>query len=199
MLKDNDTDILYDDIVKLSNEKKIKLLRYFNYITPYLKETNIIKDVWELKFMDHNNFEDIEKYSIFSKNDINIYKYNGINVYSGNYDKLNLEFDNCTNVKQYEYKHFNDNLFYNLPEEIIINEDKLYTGSEIEMLKNKNILLERKKQILLRYFIKKKLNYKDIILFLYNKYDSSIYIEKKKLNATKNEYTYKISYKFTLI
>lgn len=199
MLKDNETDILYDDIVKLSNEKKIKLLRYFNYITPYLKETNIIKDVWELKFMDHNNFEDIEKYSIFSKNDINIYKYNGINVYSGNYDKLNLEFDNCTNVKQYEYKHFNDNLFYNLPEEIIINEDKLYTGSEIEMLKNKNILLERKKQILLRYFIKKKLNYKDIILFLYNKYDSSIYIEKKKLNATKNEYTYKISYKFTLI
>lgn len=199
MLKDNDNDVLYDSIVKLNNEKKIKLLRYFNYITPYIKETNIIKDTWELKFMLHNNFEDIEKYSIFDKNDINIYKYNGINVYSGNYDKINLEFDEHEILSQYEYKHFNDNSLYNLPEEIIINEDKIYTAKEIEILKDKNILTERKKQILLRYFVKKKLDYKNIILFLYNKYDSSIFVEKKSLNTSKSEYIYKISYKFTLI
>ena len=199
MLKDNDSDILYESIVKLSNEKKIKLLRYFNYITPYLKETKEIEDVWELKFMMPNNFEDIEKHSIFDKNDINIYKYNGINVYSGNYNNLELEFENHEILNQYEYKHFNDNAFYNLPEEITIIDDKLYTVNELEILKDKKILIERKKQILLRYFTKKKLNYNDIILFLYNKYDSSIYIEKKRLNAIKNEYVYKVSYKFTLI
>ena len=199
MLKDNESDVLYDVITKLSNEKKIKLLRYFNYITPYLKETNTINDCWQLKFMKPNNFEDIEKYSIFYKDDINIYKYNGIKVYSGDFNKVTLEYDNYETINQYEYKHFNDNSLYNLPEEIVIEDDTLYSSDDIELLKDKNFLIDRKKQILLRYFTKKKLNYKDIILFLYNKYESGLFIEKKRLNAIKNEYTYKISYKFTLI
>ena len=70
---------LYNNIVKMSKSKKIKLLRYFNYITPLLLKTNVIMDNWELQFINNDN-SDIytKKYNIFNKENINIYKYNGI-------------------------------------------------------------------------------------------------------------------------
>ena len=160
VLKENDTDSLYDMLTQLTNERKIKLLRYFNYITPYLYKTHIIHNCWEHKFIDKfNNTLFIEKYNILDKSDINIYKYNGIKYYKGKYSKakesfmLNGNIETPTILNQYEYKHFNDNVLYNLPEEIVIDDKKVYTYDDLVKYKeNDNEILEEKKNILLKYF-----------------------------------------------
>ena len=200
MLKDYPDDILYDNICQLYDIKKIKLLRYFNYISPLIKKTKIIKDSWKLKFLNNTTFNDINKPNILYKEDIDIYNYDHILVYSGNYDVTDNEFDTVEKIDQYEYKHFNDNSLFNLPEEITINDKNTYSTEDIELLnQNDDLIKEKKLQILLKYFKLKGFDYTNIILFLYNKYESGIYIEKDKLNSNKTDYKYKISYKFKLI
>jgi hypothetical protein len=199
MLKDNDSDILYDKIIKISNVKKIKLLRYFNYISPYMKRTNVIKDAWKLKLMKENNFINVVKPNILYKEDINIYKYDKLNVYSGIYDSIENKFSDKEIIDQYEYKHFNDNILFNLPENIEFNDDKLYSEEYVKNLNEDSNMLNNKLYILLKYFKQKGYDYTDIILFLYNKYESNIYIEKIMNNHDKSNYKYKISYKFKLV
>lgn len=203
----SDDGILYDNIIKMSKSKKIKLLRYFNYITPLLVKKHIIQDNWELQFIDNaNNDIYIKKYNVLNKDNINIYRYNGIKYYSGSYSKTtesfmkNSEIEQPTILNQYEYKHFNDNVVYNLPEEIFIEDSKVYTYDDIsEYKENRDKMTEVKKKILLEYFNNLGLEYNNIILFLFNKYDSNITIEPIKLRANKNEKLYKVSYKFKLI
>jgi hypothetical protein len=198
---------LYNNIIKMSKSKKIKLLRYFNYITPLLLKTNVIMDNWELQFINNDNSDVYtKKYNIFNKENINIYKYNGIKYYEGKYSKvtesfmLNGNIETPTILNQYEYKHFNDNTLYNLPEEIVIDDKKVYTYDDLVKYKeNDNEIFEEKKNILLKYFNDLGLDYNNIILFLFNKYDSNMTIEPIKLRANKNEKLYKVSYKFKLI
>ena len=164
-------------------------------------------DNWELQFINNDN-SDIytKKYNVFNKENINIYKYNGIKYYEGKYSKatesfmLNGNIETPTILNQYEYKHFNDNVLYNLPEEIVIDDKKVYTYDDLVKYKeNDNEILEEKKNILLKYFNDLGLDYNNIILFLFNKYDSNMTIEPIKLRANKNEKLYKVSYKFKLI
>ena len=205
ILKDNSQDTLYDNIIKLKKSRKIKLLRYFNYITPHIKKKTIIEDCFALKFIDKNNiYKNVKKYNIFAKDNINIYKYNGIKLYDGVYSNLYNSFinDDLIDVpqiiQQYEYKHFNDNLIYNLPTEIIIKESRKYTYDDINNLES-NSIKDKKIKMLSLYFNKKGLDYNNIILFLFNKYDSNIIIEPIKLHTSKYDNLYKITYKFNLI
>lgn len=208
ILLDNDDDKIYDNIIKSNKSRKIKLLRYFNYITPYLKKTDIINDVFKLKFIgSDNNFKNIEKHNIFNKKSLNINNYEGIEYYNGNYSESEYEYMINENtiydpviIKQYEYKYFNDNLIFNLPEEIVIKDDKTYTADDLDNLKNnEDKIKEYKIKILLKYFSKKGFDYNSIILFLFNKYDSSLTINVSKLRSTKNEKLYTITYKFNLL
>ena len=87
-----------------------------------------------------------------------------------------------------------------MPEEIFIEDNKVYTYDEIsEYKENRDKMTEEKKKILLEYFNDLGLEYNNIILFLFNKYDSNMTIEPIKLRANKNEKLYKVSYKFKLI
>lgn len=198
---------LYDNIIKMSKSRKIKLLRYFNYITPLLVKTHIIQDNWELQFIDSSNNDlYVKKYNILNKDNVNIYRYNGIKYYNGRYSKAiesfvkDSEIEQPTMISQYEYKHFNDNTVYNLPEDILITDDKYYTYDEISKYKeNRDKIEEEKKNILLKYFDNLGLDYSNIILFLFNKYDSNMTIEPIKLRANKTEKLYKVSYKFKLV
>lgn len=201
VLKENDTDSLYDKLTQLTNERKIKLLRYFNYITPYLYKTHIIHNCWEHKFIDKfNNTLFIEKYNILDKSDINIYKYNGITLYTSKYDKESCKINDKETIYQIEYKHFNDNVIFNLPKEIIVNDPKEYSYNEIsDIINETNNLDENKKYILYKYFKKNNLEYNSIILFLFNKYDASFFINKTYSSAIKENSKYNITYKFNLI
>lgn len=206
ILKDNADDILYNEIIQLNKSRKIKLLRYFNFITPYIKKTNVINDCFELKCIDKDNiYKNVKKYNIFTKENINIYKYNGIKLYDGVYSNIYESFvnngiiDSPTIIYQYEYKHFNDNLLYNLPINLSLNDSKLYTYNEIQELEDNNELIQNQKiKILSQYFNKKELISNNIILFLFNKYTSNMIIEPVKTHTSKYDNLYKITYKFTL-
>ena len=51
----SENDKLYSNLVEFDKYKKIKILRYFNYITPYIKKiSNVIENVWTLKTMESN-------------------------------------------------------------------------------------------------------------------------------------------------
>lgn len=202
MLIEDENDKLYDQIVKIDKYKKIILIRYFNYITPYIKKTNMLNDQWELKFIHNsNNYKNIKKYNIFKKSNISINKYNGIECYNGIYSNSLYEYINKPIIEfQNEYKHFNDNLVFNLPEEIIVEDKNNYNEKQLEDIKGNTKEIENKKiKILLNYFQENNLEYDDIILFLFNKYDSNILLEPIKLRSNKKEKLYKIKYKFNLI
>ena len=153
-----------------------------------------------MKFSSDQIYKDVSKTNILYKEDINIYKYDKIKDYAGLFNKSDNEYKRINEISQYEYKHFNDNLMYNLPEEILINEDTVYSQQDIDELNNNDELVKDKKiQILLKYFRLKGFDYSNIILFLYNKYESSIYINKDNIDSVSLDYKYKISYKFKLI
>ncbi len=205
MLLDNSDDILYKGVVSLNDTKKIKLLRYFNYITPLIKNTNgIVKDSWKLKFINNDNFyKNVLKCNILSKQDINIYNYDNIDIYDGVYDNDNCEYDKHIVTAQVEYKHFEDNLLYNLPECISIVDPVLYSEEDImELSEDENLIKEKKIKILLKYFNKKGhggFDYENIILFLFNKYNSNMTIEVIKSTSITNYIAYQIKYDFNLI
>ena len=196
MLIDNNGDKLYDKLIELQQYKKIKLLRYFNFITPYLKETSIINNCFTFNFMKLNSeYLNIEKHNILNKQNINIYKYNPLIVWD-DYNYETNEFNKKEKIYQLEYKHFNDNKFYNLPEFIEYIDDHIYSTKEINELQNlvdfENIMKDKKINILYKIFGKNNLVDDNVILFLFNKYNSSFFIEKENNS-------YKIRYKFTLI
>ena len=196
MLKESETDVLYNDIIKYSKSRKIKLLRYFDFITPLIEKKNIIKDNWEHKFISKKNNINIEKFNILCKNDLNIYKYSPVHLCTS-YDFVNQKELSYELVNQYEYKHFNDNSFYNLKEEIIINIPDII---EYEDLVSKYESYTYTLQIFENYInktLKSKLNI-NIILFLFNKYNVNYMSTPYKLNSTKSKRLYKISYKFNL-
>lgn len=199
--KTTSNDSLYNSLVEFDKYKRIKILRYFNYITPYIKKIeNIINNVWTLRTMEYNtNYNDIEKNNIMNVKNINIYKYHPLTVYHKEYNQyvnnanMCYEFKDSYTVNQNEYKHFNDNVLYNLPETIELYEDKIYNEKEILELENQTEYLQNKKiDILYNFFNRKGLDYTNIKLFLFNKYNSSFFIEK-------DNNKYRIKYIFNLI
>ena len=190
-LKKNSNDITYNDIKILKKDRNIKLLRYFNYIEPYLNKVTYINNGWEHKFKISDIHYNIEN-NILNRSALDIYKYKPLYVCTSFDKKTNKE--TYEYVSQLEYKHFNDNQLYNLEESIIISEPNLITNDELEILKtNENIF-----NIFKKYIISKTSN-DDIILFLFNKYKSDVEYSVEKLTANKSDKLYKLTYKFTLI
>ena len=174
-LKKNDNDITYNDIKILKKDRNIKLLRYFNYIEPYLYKVTYINNAWEHKFKVPDIYYNIEN-NILNRTSINIYKYNPLYVCTSFDKKTNKE--TYKYVSQLEYKHFNDNQLYNLEESIIINKKELVNEEDsIKLQNDENIF-----NVFKKYIISKATN-DDIILFLFNKYKSDAIREPDKLTS----------------
>lgn len=167
----------------------ISLQRYFDSIVPYIKETDIVENTYNLKY---KTIEETQKTDyiddVFYSENMNIYKYSPIRIYNDKSD--------YTEYYPLEYKHFNDNKFINLEEEIEIFGGESLTYNELLALENDDIVLQKFKGYMLT---NNKMNFDDDeILFLINKYDieyDSICIG---LNINKNEKIYNLTYKFKL-
>jgi hypothetical protein len=178
---------IYD--IKFINKRirKIKLLRYFNYITPIISERENIQDCYGLKYKSYNG--EINENNIYRRTE-NIYEYSGLYV---------KHKDNTVsqNVFAYEYKHFNDNKIFVMPTEILIHVNELMTYAEL--------LEHEKDDVILKYFTNElnKYEYKkhdtNEALFLFNKYKVNCMSMPVKLNRSHTEKLYKLTYKFTLI
>ena len=128
--------------------------------------------------------------TVYGITDYNIYEYKFNNLIDQNSGET---LPNSYEISQIEYKHYNDNLVYNLPEHIVIYDKTTYNETTLNnLLKEDENLTEKKINIIYNFFRKNGLDYNDIKLFLYNKYESSFFIEKADGEC-------KIKYTFNLI
>ena len=125
---------------------------------------------------------------------INIYKYNNISYYKSNKD-TDLLF-----TKQIEYKHFNNNYLFNLPNELII---PLYN---IDYIPNKDLHIYINSDMCYKYFCNylqknysnfKYINDENLFLYIFNKYSIEYIQESTFINVLTKAYT--ITYKLTLL
>ena len=189
---DSSTDKRVYDIKFINNRpRKIKLLRYFNRITPLITKTDHINNCYGLKY---KNFSvDAGANNIYNDT-VNIYKYPGLYVKSYNNESGEYYIEN---ISQYEYKHFNDNKMYNMKTEMNITYPGYLTYDKLIEKENHDTTIE---------YFKKCINNIDSkeftdneILFLFNKYKVSYLSEPVKLNIGKTEKLYTLTYKFTLV
>ena len=179
----------YDIIFNEKPIDTISLQRYFDSIIPYLKQEDIINNVYLLKFKD-NDIPRKVSYSddVFYTKNLNIWESSPIRVY-----KENKEYDKYFPV---EYKYFNYNKMINLEEMISIEVCKEEKYDKILELENENIVFSKFKEYILK---KRKVNYSDTeILFLINKYTIEYDSCCVGLNIEKTDKIYSLTYKFKL-
>jgi hypothetical protein len=141
------------------------------------------------KTFNYKHFNDIY-YSNFE----NIYKNPGIRIYDISNDNI---FDKYKVVYDYEYKYFNDNRFYNLENEIIINVDEFLSYGELVYYESEEKTIEMFKNYINSVSVRT-FDY-DEILFLYNKYGVQYLSNSDSLFNDKKTKRYKLTYKFSLL
>lgn len=190
----------YYTLISKSDEKNIKLIRYFNRIVPYIKKVSKINDFMLVKLKDTHDYFDN---NITYVRDIYMNEYHPLRIYS--------EKNKYREHIQFEYKHFNDNLFYNLEEKFILKTNRIFTDNEIK--KYRELEAEVSDDIYSPYYlfdqyvkniIYKTTNYnvkamfdENEMLFLFNNYRIQYIIKFDSLINDINYYT--LNYEFTLL
>ena len=185
------------------NTQVITLNRYLNYIEPILKETDVIRDFKSRMFKTNNTIYSAQ--NLFTEN-ISIKKYNPIIVFNkleqyniSLVDTSSLKYDIYpdTTIKQYEYKHFNDNHLYMLENSFEYESNKLYTYDELLKAEDNAIVYN-----LFKNYIRKRHNNLTIdeneILFLFNKYNVTFKSNFSKLDLALSNKLYTLKYIFSL-
>ena len=188
---------VYKLVISKNNNLTYPIIRYFDYIIPAFN--NVSKSNYELENRFHLYFKDKKNSNAFGKNNIynekiNINKYKPIK-YIDIHNTLCIDKDE--NLKyNYEYKHFLDNVIYNLDNiiEIKYNGELFYEDLIIQETEEKSLEV-------FKNYMKKYINIKnddDIYLFLYKKYKLNFLSMPKYINMSGDK-MYELIYKFTLI
>jgi len=210
LVKEKDENIInnidsigFDDSSTIYTLQKIKdtvinkysLNRYFSYITPIFIETNEnLKNVFNIKYKNVINNINAD---ILYKEDLNIYKYNPLRVYSYN-ESGNLYYKN---ISQYEYKHFNDNYVYNLESEFNVSDIQLYRYEELLDRETNEIALKKFEEHIcdkIKYITSNTID-KNILLFLYNKYQITFESKFERFDISNTIKLYRLTYTYKLI
>ena len=184
-------DIKHIGVYKDKTHESITLYRYYDNIIPYIYETNNVYTDYMLKTTLYKQMPVLETDSIYYTAVNNIYNYPGIRVY-----KDANTVDDISNIKQIEYKYYNDNQFINLEPEITIHISDTLLFNDIIKYQSNDVIFSYFKK-----YINKQKNIKfsdDEMLFLYNKYSVIIYTNPIKLANNFNEKNYSLTYKFNL-
>lgn len=189
----NDNTKLSKKVINQANIQTYTLLKYFNNIMPlFYKVNSMIADNYhkiftKLKIKKYDIKEDIDTF------DTSIYGYPGINV-TTKINKNNKQ--TYANINQIEYKHYNDNLLYNLPKELIFDNIAIINIDQLKEYKTTQKCLEYFKLYIKNHYYNK-LN-DDIMLFLFNKYSITYEDNIVSYNLNKQP-NYLISYKLVLL
>lgn len=193
---DNNKDVYELNIIK-KNNLYYPIIRYFDYIIPAFnnisKNNHKLENRFHLYYKDKTISKTFEKNNIYNK-EININKYDPIKYM---YIDDILHTDSGKDQKyNFEYKHFLDNVIFNLEKNIEIK----YDG---DLLYNELLIQENKENSfnVFKNYMKKYINIKNednIYLFLYNKYKLN-FLSTPKYNNMNGDKMYELIYKFTLI
>lgn len=188
---------VYKLVISKNSNLTYPIIRYFDYIIPAFN--NVSKSNYELENRFHLYFKDKKNSNTFGKNNIynekiSINKYKPIKYIDIN-NKLCLDKDDHHKYN-FEYKHFLDNVIYNLDKviEIKYNGELLYEDLIIQETEEKSLEV-------FKNYMKKYINIKNddnIYLFLYKKYKLNFLSMPKYINMSGDK-MYELIYKFTLI
>ena len=209
----NKTDLL-NTAVEINKENTFTLLKKTNLFNNYIYVTRYFGNIMPtFNKIDQYIYNNRSKIFIINSNDKKTYIADKNNIYISNiniykYDQIAyIENEEDTNIKfidQIEYKHFNNNLIYNLPNEIKFTHDDVeyFYIEKLNEFKSSSKCYEYFKKYL-------KNNYMNIIdnendyLFLFNKYNITYIQEDEVYHSLNNiDYmskVYKIIYKLNLI
>ena len=181
---------LYDIKFNKFSKNELFLERYLDDIKPLILPIDSSITTYQLKYKDINETFKItyNTNDILYKDNIFINDYKGIRVYNKNKTYYHW--------KDLEYKHFNDNKFINLEEEIEIEISDLLTSIELVSMQTHDKTLE-----IFTDYIKNNSNIdfsKDEILFLFNQYNIKYLHNGDKLSTNLSEKLYKLKYRFSL-
>lgn len=203
-IKELDHSYSLHNVNNVKTTQAITLNRYLNYIEPVIKETSTIYDFKSKMFKINNMIYSSQ--NLFTE-DISINKYNPIIVFNKLDDyNTTLSAKNSstkyyiypnTSIRQYEYKHFNDNHLYMLENSFEYKTSRLYTYDELLKAETNTIVFELFKN----YIIKRHNNItidENEILFLFNRYNVTFKSDFVKLDITLSNKLYTLKYIFSL-
>lgn len=195
-IRDNNT---YSDIITYNSlNKNISLYRYLTYINPYFEKVKENIFLYNQNFKEDNNND----YSLVHKLS---YDYTSINQYTGISLFYYISYFNSKDLKElkyipFEYKYFNDSCIFNLPNEIILeNNNEKYEEINHEFAyeedeENNTEIVDLLKK---KYSFFKNLNDEEI-LFLINKYNIKSNRSYLRYIPDLNQNVYTIKYNLTL-
>jgi len=189
----------YNMVYDLYKSKKllnnIYLYRYINYISPIMSVVPVDGIYqYELKYKNNDKiFGNDNIYKIL----IDINKYPGIYSFTNeNNSKINQ--GKYKIIKEYEYKHYNDNSYFILKSYFEIQINKYLSYEELLEYETEKITLEYFKEYI-KKFNEDLLEDDNNILFLFNKYSVSYDSNSVKLTFQSDEKLYLLKYIFKLI
>lgn len=189
--------------------------RYMDHIVPNIQLiTDSTINTYQFKFKDVNKSFGVSYFinEPIYKTEVNLNYYEGLPIYDTfrytyktnvpcTHDNILMINHNTylsyTMYKDVEYKHFNDNKYYNLEPEIIIEIDDKLTLGELYKYQTRTKTLE-----VFMDYINNTLNThvnENQILFLFNKYDIKYLHNSNGLSDNLSEKIYNLKYKFTLL
>ena len=195
-LENNSTEqsLIYMD-ESLFTVKKQVLQRYTNSITPYIRKSNVIPNMYLLKLKEVNadmlktgEYKSLGDYCMYSRLGF-IDKFENYNIY-------NIDDTTVTNTyKPLEYKYYNDNKYINLEEYFEYTLPNLYIYDELLGLQDEKHTLDIFKNHIIHYLEDLK---DEEILFLYKKYKHTYSTSFQRVSIDNTNKLYKLTYKFNL-
>lgn len=189
----------YTQLDKSEKNTKIYINRYFGNIDPmFVKIDNVINHQYSKLFkstQDKNLENELPNYNNLIEESINIYHYNPV-TYIASKTKLNYNYEKAY---QLEYKHFNDNNLFILPQELTFTHDDIpYVDYDTQ---RSTLMNEEACFKYFKHYVKSKYysNLSDnLLLFLFKKYtiqkyEESIVKYNLKINRKYCTITYKLS------
>lgn len=184
---------LHNDIVFLPKpHDNIVLERYFDNIVPLFRQTESFNS-YLLKYKNVNKTfaHSYHTNEVIEKEFISIKNYPGVPIIDINTNKeIKREYD-------LEYKHYNDNRVYNLPESFDIEIKQLLTYEDLLIAQTKQNTLEQFKKYIYQH--SKNQFVDNQILFLFNRYKVDYLHNCDSLTIDLTAKLYKLVYRFTLL
>lgn len=192
----------------------VEFQRYFEHISPIIQKTNTIRGQWLMKFKDvkdkSNTIVRTGKYPSIGdatiwKTDLSIASRNSVPVYVPSLDDFVRDYNNRKlnedgseyRVQTLEQKYFNDSTIVYCDPMLEFTSKKLISQDKIDEVQSDDNVYNVWRMLLKGTLVDNMTRQQ--LLFLYNRYESSVVVDPVKLNANKTSKLYRVHYKYVLI
>ena len=208
----NDINIIVDKefeesintVVQKDVTSKLGMSRYFNDITPLLKNTSRVTSYNLLSTLPGNDkYKEIKyAYIVCASPDCSI-EYMGDDTENSTYSFTGIPYidykGTINHIKEYEQKFYNDNEFYLLSPKFEITDKSLYTIEQVREIEKNDYVFNNIFIPHMNKFLGNRKLEKDEYLFLFNRYRIDYTSYPARLNLLETHKLYSLKFTFTLL